>query len=131
MPWRRLTEEEKASFDAALPEDPRVQRAMMFGLPHGKVGEHMFAGRHASGVTVRLSPEERDRLLEAGARLFEPMPGRPMKDWVLLPDALSDDPAQLADYVRRAFEHTATLPPKKKAAAKPKAPAGARAKTRK
>jgi hypothetical protein len=118
MAWRKLTAEETASFDAALPADPRVVRAKMFGLPHGKVGEYMFAGRHAVGVTVRVAPEERDRLLAKGAKLFEPMPGRQMKDWVVVPEDVAGNPKKLAEIVRHAFEHTATLPPKKKPAAK-------------
>jgi hypothetical protein len=135
MDSRKPNEDEVRTFEASLPDDPRVQRTKMFGLPHGKVGEYMFAGRHASGVTVRLAPDERDALLKKGAKFFEPMPGRPMKDWLLVPEAIAKDARALAQLVRRAFEYTATLPPKgakapRSAAAKKKPAASAASRKR-
>jgi hypothetical protein len=115
MAWRKLSAAEIETFDAALPADPRVVRAKMFGLPHGKVGDHMFAGRHPTGVTVRVSPTDRDDLLRKGAKLFEPMPGRVMKEWVLLPEALVENAKVLAGTIDRAFQYTASLPRKRKA----------------
>src|SRR5262249_45124835 len=114
--------EDTAWFHALLPDDPRVVRTAMFGLPHGKVGDYMFAGCLDRGVTVRFPPEEQAALLAAGASVFEPMAGRPMRDWLLLPRSF--DRARVGAVVRRAFELTAALPPKKskKAAAKKPAP---------
>lgn len=121
MDFKKPTADQVQQFESALPSDPRVKRVKMFGLPHGKVGDHMFAGRHGTGVTVRLPPGDRDKLLAQGSQLFEPMPGRPMKDWVLLSPAITGDAKTLSGWVKRAFEHTASLPPKGKKAAAPKA----------
>jgi len=123
MDWKKPTAEQMQQFDASLPDDPRMKRAMMFGLPHGKVGDHMFAGRHGTGVTVRAPPEDKDKLLAQGCTIFEPFPGKQMKDWILLTPAIAQDARALSRWVRRAFDHTAALPPKGKAktAAKAKA----------
>ena len=118
MDWKKPTAEQMQQFDASLPDDPRMKRAMMFGLPHGKVGDHMFAGRHGTGVTVRVPPEDKDKLLAQGCTIFEPFPGKQMKDWILLSPAIAGDARALSRWVRRAFDHTASLPPKGKSKAK-------------
>src|SRR5260221_13888531 len=114
MDWRKPSPEQVAAFEAALPRDPRVERAQMFGMPCGKVGEYVFSGLHHDGVTVRLPAQAQGELLrQSGVKHFEPMAGRPMKDWVLLPAGwLSDE--RLGGWIRRAFEHAAALPPKAK-----------------
>jgi hypothetical protein len=122
MDWKKPRPEEAAIFDAALPKDERVKRVKMFGFPHGKVGDYMFAGRHGRGITVRLPEAAQQELLRQGATPFEPMPGRPMKGWVLLPPSLERDPSALSSWVRRAFEHALTLPPKRAKPAESKAP---------
>ncbi|HVE85664.1 MAG TPA: TfoX/Sxy family protein [Myxococcales bacterium] len=131
MDFKKPTADQVQQFESALPSDPRVKRVKMFGLPHGKVGDHMFAGRHGTGVTVRLPPGDRDKLLAQGSQLFEPMPGRPMKDWVLLSPAITGDAKTLSGWVKRAFEHTASLPPKgKKPVQKPAAKPATRSKSK-
>jgi TfoX/Sxy family transcriptional regulator of competence genes len=108
------------AFHAALPEDPRAQRRKMFGYPGAFVGGNMFAGTHGEHVIVRLPEAARNELLaRPGARVFEPMAGRPMREYVVVPDEVMDDPDALRGWVARAFEHGTTLParsekPKKK-----------------
>ena len=54
-------------------------------------------GRQGSDceVAVRLSPQDRATLLEEkGASVFEPMPGRAMKEYVVLPDSWRKQPAK-------------------------------------
>ena len=98
------------AFDAALPDDPRAVRKVMFGYPAAFVGGNMFAGVFAASVFVRLPEGERGEL--PGARPLEPMPGRPMKDYVVLPDAVVADAGALRRWVARGFEHGARLAPK-------------------
>jgi hypothetical protein len=117
MDFGKPKPEDVDAFHDALPDDPRVKRVPMFGLPHGKVGEHMFAGRHGRGVTVRLAPEEQAPLIAEGAAQFEPMPGRPMREWLILPAPMAARPDRLRAIIGRAFAYALTLPPKKKKAA--------------
>jgi hypothetical protein len=112
MPAAQPSDEDLERFYAAVPADGRVLHAHMFGMRLVRVGEHYFAGRHKAGVMVRVTEADRDTLLAQGGTLWEPMPGRPRPDLVNLPPAVLQDAAQLAQWVRRAFQHALTLPPK-------------------
>jgi hypothetical protein len=71
------------------------------------VAGNMFFGAHAAGVFVKLPPEQAAELLDEGGKPFEPMPGRAMGGFVVLPEG------DVADWVRRSYEYALTLPPKK------------------
>jgi hypothetical protein len=77
----------------------------------------MCAGLHQAAMFARLSPADA-AALPGGARPFEPMPGRPMAGYALVPDEVLADEAALAALIARAVAFTATLPVKQK---KPKA----------
>jgi len=128
--WKKPSPEEVAIFEAALPKDERVKRVKMFGFPHGKVGDYMFAGRHGIGITVRLPEGAQRELLRQGATPFEPMPGRPMRGWVLLPPSIERDTLALSKWLQQAFEHAMTLPPKSSKSAKSKSPKAGKAQKR-
>jgi hypothetical protein len=54
-------------------------------------------------------------LVDTGrADLFEPMPGRPMKEYVLLTAASVSDDAGLQSWVERGLEFAESLPAKRK-----------------
>lgn len=121
MSFRKSPPELVAAFERAFPADPRAERRAMFGYPAGFVNGNMFAGLHQESFVVRLPEEQREELLrEPGAGPFEPMPGRPMREYVALPPAMTADAKTAGAWVRRAFDYVAALPPKpaKKAAAK-------------
>jgi TfoX/Sxy family transcriptional regulator of competence genes len=64
---------------------------------------------------LRLSEADRTRFLkQAGTRLFEPMPGHPMKEYVEVPDTLLKKPAELRKWVKKGFVYAEGLPPKVK-----------------
>ena len=119
--WRRSPPELAQALDAALPDDPRIERRPMFGFPCAFTGGRLFAGLHQADILVRLDEADREKLLaEPGARVFEPMKGRPMREYVLVPPALHDDPRALRGWIARALEFTASMPPKKPRASKKK-----------
>ena len=62
-------------------------KRMMFGSPVYTVNNNMFAGAHQSSLFVRLSEHDRQdlRARHPDARPFEPMEGRVMKEYMLLP----------------------------------------------
>ena len=111
--FRKSPPELIAAFDAALPDDPRIERRQMFGYPAAFTGGNLFAGLHEDDLLVRLAETERAKLLaEAGARVFEPMPGRPMREYVLVPPRFHADRRALRAWIARALEYTASLPAK-------------------
>jgi TfoX/Sxy family transcriptional regulator of competence genes len=79
-------------------------------------GNH-FGGLFENHVVLRLGEADRRALAEQhGAVPFAPM-GRPMTGYIIAPDPIVDDQAQLRTWLTRALEHAAALPAK---AAKPK-----------
>ncbi len=83
-------------------------RKLVFGCPALLHASTMFFGVHATGLLVRLDADAADELLHRGGRPFEPVPGRPMTGFFLLPPDLPDP----AGWVARAYEHVRSLPPK-------------------
>jgi TfoX/Sxy family transcriptional regulator of competence genes len=101
----------------SLPDDRRVERRKMFGYPAVFANGYMFAGLFQDQMFVRLPADDRDALERRhGALPFEPMPGRPMKDYTRLPDPVLADEAAVADLLARSLAFTASLPPKVKKA---------------
>jgi TfoX/Sxy family transcriptional regulator of competence genes len=112
-----------ARFDAVAADFPDAQRRLTFGYPCLYVGGYMISGLFGSRWHVKLGADER-HALEAlpGAEPFEPMPGRPMTGFTLLPESVVDDDQEIRRWVERAAHYGTTLPPKtpkKKAKAKP------------
>jgi len=102
-----------ARFDAIAAEYLDVTRRMTFGYPCLYVGGNMVSGLYESAWHVRLGPAETAELRAIdGAAPFEPMPGRPMTGYTLLPTTVVDDDAAIRHWVERAIAFGATLPPK-------------------
>jgi len=63
----------------------------MFGNISALVNGNMFAGFFGNDLFVRLSEESRRELLDKkGASLLEPMKGKPMKEYVVIPKSLAE-----------------------------------------
>ena len=110
-------------FDAVVADFPEATRRLTFGYPCLYVGGNMVTGLFGDSWHVRVGKEDTDELLQLpGARPFEPMPGRPMTGFTLLPEAIVDDDAAVREWVGRAIAHVSTMPVKtpKPRSAKPK-----------
>jgi len=129
MPWVKIPQENHPLFRSCLPKDPRISTVNMFGGVAAKVNGQMFAGLFARSAIVKLSEKDQASALALdGASPFDPMGnGRVMRDTILLPESVLDEPDELRAWLRRALEHTAALPGKAKAKAK-RAPTKAAAK---
>jgi hypothetical protein len=112
-------------FGRLLPETGGVGRKM-FGCACGFLGGNMFMGLFEDRLFLRLAEADRAALLaEEGAEPFDPMGGRPMREYVVVPAAWleGDDDERLRAWVARAAHYGRGLPPKAgRAAAKTKAP---------
>ena len=77
------------------------------------VGGNLVTGLFADRWMIRLPDAERDELLALpGASPFEPMAGRPMKGYAVLPADLVADESTLDAWIRRAMIFGQTLPAK-------------------
>lgn len=112
MKWSPAPQELVATFNAVLPLDHRVQPRKMFGYPCCFVGGHMFMGLFQDRMMVRLAPDDRLELVAKGGAIFEPMPGRPMKEYVVLPPSVLENQKALRDWVARSLSYGTSLTPK-------------------
>ena len=108
----RPGEADREWFDDLLPPDDDVTRRPMFGNLAGFVNGNLFMSLFGPSLALRLDPEAREELLGEGAEPFSPMPGRPMREYVVLPAAYREDLAGAAAWVARSLEFARTLPPK-------------------
>lgn len=100
-------------FEACLPEDPGVKVRPMFGQRAAFVNGNMFACTLGTQLVVRLGAKEREALLkEEGASVFEPVKGRKMGEYVVLPGGWRSDPARVRGMVSRSLSWAKALPPK-------------------
>ena len=116
MQWKKTPPELAAKFDASAPKDPKVVRKPMFGYPALFLNGNMFAGTFQDKIVARLAEGPRELALKAGAKQFAPMPGRPMKEYLVVPAGDVAKPAALAKWVAQAHTYAKTLPAKEKKA---------------
>jgi TfoX/Sxy family transcriptional regulator of competence genes len=110
----RPDEDSKEFFKSIIPDDPRVTVRPMFGNVSAFVNGNMFMGLFGADMFLRLSDENREELLEKkGATVFEPMKGRPMKDYVLIPKTWRNQPEIVRLWVSRSLDWASKLPKKK------------------
>ena len=84
----------------------------MFGSVAAFVTGQMFMGLFADELFVRLGEADRDAARAAGAGVLEPMPGRPMREYVTLPDWRTR-PDSVREWAATSLDYALSLPPKK------------------
>lgn len=100
-------------FERLTPVRAGVSVKKVFGQPAAFVNGNMFMGVFGSQIFVRLSDEAcRAALQEPGVRPFEPMAGRAMRGYVVLPDAILNSDASARRWVSRSLGFAEGLPPK-------------------
>jgi TfoX/Sxy family transcriptional regulator of competence genes len=105
-------------FAAVMDRFPDVERRKMFGYPAAFVGGNMATGLFGDRWVVRLAEAERAVAMDAGATTFEPMPGRPMTGFVVLPPAVVADGDAIAAWIEKGIAHAGGMPPKERGARK-------------
>jgi len=99
-------------FAGVMPGPPAVQRKM-FGYPAGFINGNMFMGLFQNDMILRLpEPQRAEFLKRGGARIFELMPGRPMREYVAVPPRLLTDKKELAAWISKALDYGSSLKPK-------------------
>ena len=95
--WRKPDEDLVRRLDetvAAIEFDLPVDYRPMFGCPAYFTGGNLFAGVWQETLMLRLSEDDRAAVTAAGGGPFEPMPGRPMKEYVALPPSMVRRPGR-------------------------------------
>jgi len=99
MPRKQGTPEFEAFVTALQARRPEAVDGAMFGMPVLKVDGKAVAGGYDGGMIFKLEGEAHAQALSlTGAHLFDPMRnGRPMKQWVSVPNAHEPEWDALAD----------------------------------
>lgn len=107
-------------FKAAMASYPQARMRTMFGYPCSFVNGNMAAGLFGPSLFVRLSPGDLAELLKLkGAKPFEPLPGRIMKSYGVVPEGFLRPKGALGPWLEKAVRFASSLPPKSRP--KPKA----------
>jgi TfoX/Sxy family transcriptional regulator of competence genes len=113
--WRKSPPELVQRFDILLASLPGAERRKLFGYPCAFTNGQMFTGLHQEAMILRLPDEERnDFLTQEGGDLFEPFPGRPMREYVIVPEAMLDETETLRSWLERSYQYASSLPPKER-----------------
>jgi len=110
----RSSKESEALLRALLPAGKEINVRPMFGNLAAFVGGNMSVGLYGDDLFVRLSESDRAELLaNEGAAILEPMKGRQMKEYVVVPKAWKREPAKVKPWVTKSLEWSSRLPAKK------------------
>jgi len=113
--WKPAPHDALKAFEAATSSLAGAEPRKMFGYSCVFAKGNMFAGLHEAGMVLRLPDEQRAEFLRLkGAKQFEPMPGRVMREYVVVPRVLLNAPDQLHEWVERSLSYVSSLPAKEK-----------------
>jgi TfoX/Sxy family transcriptional regulator of competence genes len=119
MAWTKSPQPLIDLFDKSVPPSPSVSRRKMFGYPAAFANGNLFIGLHQNDFIMRLSEADRARFsAQYGELTFEPMKGRPMREYVRLPEELLADARKRAPWIKRSLEYAEGVKPKPKAESK-------------
>jgi TfoX/Sxy family transcriptional regulator of competence genes len=122
MPMPKPSDQAKAAFQRIVPPDPAVTTRPMFGNLAAFVNGNMFCGLFGEDLFVRLSEDDNAKLRRQGGKPFEPMPGRAMSGYVIVPAGWKLKPASAQPWIETALTWSRHLPakgPRKASARKP------------
>ncbi len=114
MQLPKHSDEAKRYFRSLVPDLPQVEVKPMFGSVGAFVNGNMFAGLFGENIGVKLGPAALAELSALpGSGPFGPVE-RPMGGYLSVPNDLPDEAK--ANWLVRAHDHVAALPPKSRKA---------------
>jgi TfoX/Sxy family transcriptional regulator of competence genes len=117
--WKPAPAAAVAAFDKVTDGLDEGERKKMFGYSCMFARGQLFVGLHEAGMVLRLNEKDREAFLRIdGAAPFVPMPGRTMREYVVVPNGLLEAPAKLRPWVEKSLAFVLTLPEKKPRKAK-------------
>jgi TfoX/Sxy family transcriptional regulator of competence genes len=113
MEWKKVSTELSDFIDTALVGFDCI-RKKMFGCPAYFVNNNMFTGVHGDSLFIRLSEQDRKEILAKfdETMVFEPVEGRQMKEYVVLPESLYSRKESLDEWLKRSYVFATSMVPK-------------------
>jgi TfoX/Sxy family transcriptional regulator of competence genes len=111
--WTKAPDTLVDQFNQLITGLPDTESKKMFGYPCAFSANQMFFGVFQSNLFLRLSESDRKTFIEKyKTNLFEPMPGRPMKEYALVPETLLKNPTDLKTWIKKSRMYVSQLPAK-------------------
>lgn len=111
--WRPAPEELKEKFLNTMNLFEAAEKKKMFGYPCCFLNGNMFTGLHQENWVLRLSEADRKVMVDTyKVGPFEPMAGRIMKEYVILPTKILSDESLLKEWIEKSIAYASTLLPK-------------------
>ena len=88
----------------------------MFGYPAYFIKGNMFIAAHQDNLILRVSKDVKEDLKKQfrGVGDFEPMPGRMMKEYIVIPEDVYRNEEDFSRLLEISLEYVSSLPPKVK-----------------
>ena len=111
--WEK-TPEELISFLHDTMKDVVAEPKKMFGYPVYFINGNMLIGIFGNSLFLRIPPPEQEEVFKRykGSSNFAPMPGRIMKEYIVIPEKIYKDKTKFGGLLSKSLEYTASLPPK-------------------
>ena len=89
----------------------------MFGYPAYFINNNMFICAFQDSLIIRLPEKDKAKVLKQYKNVteFEPISGRVMREYVLIPESLYRDKTEFPKILDMSFKYVSSLPPKLKA----------------
>jgi len=114
MQWKKAPTE-LVEFIADKMKNVNCDYKKMFGYPAYFIKGNMFVGVHGDKLFLRLSDVDMaDIMKNRGVAAFEPMPGRAMKGYAVLPKIVYSDNKLFAEWLDKSITYVSSLPSKGK-----------------
>lgn len=111
--WQKAPPALVETFGALIARFPEAEPKKMFGYPAAFVNGNMALGLWQETCILKLSPDDlADFLALPGAARFEPMKGRPMKEYGQMPESLLTSEAEFLRWIKKSLDYVSSLPPK-------------------
>ena len=113
MKWSKPSQELLELLEQSL-RGVQFERRKMFGQYALFMNGNMFAGVFEDTVFLRYAPDEQEELFSEFDEVahFEPREGRPMKEYITLPDSIFSEPDARRRLLERAVSYASSLQPK-------------------
>ena len=114
MHWSKAPAELVSFLEEAARDVDGSQKRMMFGFPAYFINGNMFMAAHQENLILRLRHTDQEALLSSddGFARFEPMAGRVMKEYVVVPKRVYVDRTRFHTLLGKSTECVRGLPAK-------------------
>lgn len=115
MKWKKSPEVLVKFLDERM-ADEKCEPRKMFGYPCYFLNGNMFIGLHQDNLVLRLNEKDQKFAMskDKNVKVFEPMPGRKMGQYLVIPERLYTNKKAFDDLLARSMRYVASLPPKEK-----------------